>query len=248
MGDKSAMGVRTLLGDVVALALPARCPGCGAVVRGDHRFCTDCWGGLVFLGPPWCATCCLPFDGDRGDGAQCGPCLRAPPAHAGARAAVAYGPVARTVALRLKYGGRAALATTMARLIARHLPDDADLLVPVPLHRWRLWGRGYNQAALIAAALGKHGGIVHEPLILRRTRRTPPLKGMNPAQRARTVRAAFGVEPGCADTLSGRHVVLVDDVYTSGATADACSHALLKAGAARVTVLCWARVVGDTSD
>ncbi len=242
------MGVRDLLGDTLALALPPRCPGCGAVVRSDHHFCAACWGSLDFIGPPWCATCSAPFAIDRGEGAQCGACLEQPPRHAGARAAVAYGPVAKTLALRLKYGGRLAFATTAARLMARHLPHDAELLVPVPLHRWRLWGRGFNQAALMADALSRAAGIVHDATVLRRPKRTPPLRGMSPRQRRDAVRGVFDVDPACATRLQGRHVVLVDDVYTSGATADGCTRALRKAGAGKVTILCWARVVGDSFD
>ena len=190
----------------------------------------------------------MPFAIDRGESAQCAACLETPPRHAGARAAVAYGPVAKTLALRLKYGGRLAFATTAARLMARHLPDDADLLVPVPLHRWRLWGRGFNQAALIAGVLARSAGVDHDAIVLRRARRTPPLRGMNPRQRREAVRAAFDVDPARAARLRDRHVVLVDDVYTSGATADACARVLRKAGAAKVTILCWARVVGDSPD
>lgn len=236
-----------ILGEVAALALPPRCPGCAAVVRGDHRFCAACWAGLQFIGPPWCDTCCLPMADDRGGG-RCGPCLVRPPRHAGARAAVAYGPIASAMAVRLKYGGRAALAETMATLMRRHLPADADLLVPVPLHRWRLWGRGYNQAALIAAALSRGSGVRHDPLVLRRLRRTPPLRAMNPRQRAATVAGAFALDPRRVAGLRGAHVVLVDDVYTSGATTDACTRILLRGGAGRVTVLCWARVIGDALD
>ena len=128
--------------------------------------------------------------------------------------------------------------------MARHMPSDATLLIPVPLHRWRLWSRGFNQAALIADALSTATGVAHDPLLLRRPKRTPALRGMNPRQRRDAVRAAFTVER----RIEGEHVVLVDDVYTSGATADACTRALLKAGAGKVTIVCWARVVGDTSD
>ena len=240
------MGVREVFADTIALALPPRCPGCGAVVRGDHRFCIACWDTLDFIGPPWCATCCAPFAIDRGAEAQCATCLATPPRHSGVRSAVAYGPVARTVALRLKYGGRLAFAETAARLMARHMPSDADLLVPVPLHRWRLWGRGFNQAALIAAGLSRIAGVAHDPLVLRRSRGTPPLRGMGPKERAKTVRAAFALARPAG--IAGKHVVLVDDVYTSGATTDACTSTLLKGGAARVTILTWARVLRDSDD
>lgn len=209
----------------------------------DHRFCAACWSDLRFLGPPWCAGCCLPFDHDRGAGALCAGCQAAPPRHAGVRAAVAYGPVARTLALRLKYGGRAAFAETAGRQMLRWLPGEADLLVPVPLHRWRLWSRGFNQSALIAASLARASGVAHDPLLLRRVRPTPPLRGMGPKARARAVRGVFAVAPDRRAALRGRHVVLVDDVYTSGATTDACTAALLSAGAASVTILAWARVL-----
>ena len=230
------------------LALPPRCPGCGAIVEAPDRFCAACWGRLRFLGPPWCATCHAPFDTDREEGAQCGACLSTPPQHAGVSAAVAYGDVARTVALRLKYQRRTAYAVTMARLMQRHLPADADLLLPVPLHRWRLWTRGYNQAGLIAAALSRGSGVKSAMDLLRRRRATPVLRGRNPRERRQAVAGAFAVAPGAADRLRGRHVVLVDDVYTSGATTDACIAVLRRAGVARVTVLAWARVIVDAQD
>jgi ComF family protein len=229
------------------LSLPPRCPGCGAIVPDDHRFCADCWASLHFIGEPWCAGCNAPFAYDRGAGALCGSCLASPPRHAGVRAAVAYGPVARTLALRLKYGGRAAFAETAARRMARLMPTDTELLVPVPLHRWRLWSRGFNQAALIAARLAALGRVPHDPLVLRRVRATQVLRAMNPRQRAKAVAGAFAIDPKRQDRLRARHVVLVDDVYTSGATTDACTRALLRAGAMKVTILCWARVLDESA-
>jgi len=226
---------------VAGLALPPRCPGCGAVTGADHRFCAACWGDLRFLAPPWCAGCQAPFEHDYGVSELCSACLAEPPAHAGVFAAVAYGEVARTVALRLKYGGRIAFADTVARQMARLVPANADLLVPVPLHRWRLWSRGFNQAALIATALARAARLEADPMLLSRTRATPMLRGLGVNGRARAVAGAFAVtEP---DRLTGKAVVLIDDIYTSGATTDACTAALLSAGAASVAILCWARVL-----
>lgn len=164
------------------------------------------------------------------------------------RAAVAYGPVARTLALRLKYGGRIAFAETMARQMARLMPADAQLLVPVPLHRGRIWRRGFNQAALVADALAKHSGVTHDRLSLIRTRGTTTLRGLGRRQRGKAVAGAFAVAQDRQARVKGRAVVLVDDVYTTGATADACTRALLAAGAASVTILCWARVLPEGVD
>jgi len=213
------------------------------VTGADHRFCATCWGALRFLGPPWCAGCQLPFAFDRGAGARCAECLADPPPHDGVRAAVAYGAIARDVALKLKYSGRLACAGTMARAMARLMPEGADLLVPVPLHRWRIWSRGFNQAALIAGALSRSSGVASDAALLRRVKATPVLRGLGARGRAKAVAGAFALAEGAKSKLKGKTVVLVDDVYTSGATGAACARVLKRGGAAKVILLCWARVL-----
>lgn len=222
-------------------ALPPRCPGCGVVVAGGHRFCLECWRGLDFLGGPACARCGDPFPGGVGEG-DCDRCLARPPAFDRMAAAVTYGDAARALALRLKYAGRPGVAETMARQMAR-LIDGAGgaLLVPVPLHRWRLWRRGYNQAALLARALGRRTGAQVAVDLLARTRATPSMRGLNPSERRRLVRDVFVVPR--PERAAGQDILLIDDVYTTGATADACARALKRAGARSVGVVCWARVV-----
>ena len=237
---------------LLTLALPPRCPGCGAVTRADHSFCVTCWQGLDFLGDPCCARCGTPFAHDRGADACCGACLAEPPAFDRARAAVAYGDIARRIALKLKYGGRPGLAGTIARRLDRLVEGDKEanppLVVPVPLHRWRIWARGYNQAALIARAVARRHALPLELGLLSRTRATPLLRGLGPAGRRKAVRGAFAVAPGHRATLAGRSILLIDDVFTTGATADACARALKQAGAAEVRLLCWARVVRDVDN
>lgn len=243
-GAMPTMPLRTIIEPVVNWALPPRCPGCGALAQADHRFCADCWTALRFVAPPWCSLCMRPFAFDRGADAVCGVCLDTPPPHSGTRAAVAYGPIARAVALRLKYGGRMGFAETAARMMTRLVPPEAEILVPVPLDRWRIWGRGYNQAALIADALGRMTGVPVARAALTRTRASGGMRGLNPRARRSAVKGAFALADPAA--VRGRHVVVVDDVQATGATIDACARVLTKGGAARVSGLVWARVLdGD---
>lgn len=235
--------LKGVLQPAIDYALPPRCPGCGAIVGEDFAFCLSCWNSMALLAEPCCARCGVPFPHDIGAGAECGACMADPPPWDSARAVLAYGDVARTVALRLKYGRRIGLARLIARQMLRHVGEEEALIVPVPLHRWRLWHRGFNQSALIADHLGRLTGWPVEKRALRRVKRTAPLRGMNPKARAKAVRGAFALADATA--IKGRRVLLIDDVHTSGATAAACARVLKRGGAGEIRLLCWARVLPD---
>jgi ComF family protein len=233
--------IRTCALWALDFALPPRCAGCGTIVADVHSFCPDCWPKIEFLGEGGCKTCGMPLEATEAE--TCGVCLARPPRIARTRAAVAYGDLTRSLAIRLKYGRKVAIARTMARYMAPLISSaDCDaILVPVPLHRTRLWQRGFNQSALVARELARRLDLTVHPLVLRRHRRTPPLKGMSSLQRRKTVAGAFKITDKAA--VAGRAVILIDDVLTTGSTADACASALQRAGAARVELITWARVV-----
>jgi ComF family protein len=248
--ETAIRAARAAARQVLDFALPPRCPGCGSIVADEHRFCVGCWSGLRFLGEPCCERCGLPFEYDAGEGAECGACSADPPAFERLRAAVAYGETARKVALKLKYSARPAAAETLAHFMQRHLAGRTEnaVLIPVPLHRWRIWKRGYNQSALIAQALSRRTGVKTEVDWLRRVKATPVLRGLGKRERALAVRGAFALTASAKVAIRGRTLILVDDVYTSGATANACSKALKRGGAERVEIICWARVLNSGED
>jgi ComF family protein len=222
-------------------ALPPRCAGCAEVTDDVGSFCPACWGQMEWLGNAGCQRCGLPLAGTEID--MCARCLADPPKLDRMRAAVAYDDLPRSIVLRLKYGRKVALARTMARYMAPLRGDwDGDtLIVPVPLHRWRLWGRGFNQSGLVARELGRRWNLETDNRLLRRVKRTQPLKGLNHTQRRKAVAGAFRAIG--SDRIKGRTIVLVDDVLTSGSTAEACARVLRRAGAGRIDLICWARVV-----
>jgi len=232
--------IKTLAAQLLDFALPPRCAGCAEIIDEVDGFCAECWLTLDWLGTGGCDRCGLPLEAT--DAALCGRCLAAPPPLDRMRAAVAYGPLSRVIALKLKYGRKIALARTMARYMAPLLGPASDaILVPVPLHRRRLWWRGFNQSGLVAKQLGARWEMPVDQHLLRRIRPTPPLKGMNEAQRRRAVSGAFVTVEG--RQIEGRTVILIDDVLTTGSTAAACAKALRKVGAGRVELISWARVV-----
>lgn len=191
------------------------------------------WSKISFLDRPWCETCGFPFQFPVGEGAVCGPCAARAPAFDTARSAFVYAPESRQLVLSLKHGGRvdglAAFGGWMKRAGADVL-EGADLLIPVPLHGRRLRQRRFNQSLLLARALTKLTGIRTDPHTLMRTRATPSQGGQSAKGRRRNVAGAFRVRAGRRATLEGVHAVLIDDVYTTGATLEACARALKRAG------------------
>jgi len=232
---------------VLDLLLPPHCLTCDAPVDVPGRFCPDCFALTGFVTEPCCRRCGVPFAhaGQGGPEKLCPGCHERPPPWGRARAALRYDTQAKRIVLPLKYGDRTEYAAALAPLMARAgaaLLRDADLLVPVPLHRHRLIQRRYNQAALLAGAVAPLAGKSTLPDALRRTRVTMPLGELSAEERARVVDDAFEVRSGRSGQIAGRRVLLVDDVLTSGATCAACTRALLSAGASAVDVLVAARV------
>jgi ComF family protein len=227
------------------VALPTLCVACREPVDGDG-VCAACWAKLSFIAPPFCPRLGIPFVYDPGSDMLSMEAIANPPAYARARAAVRYDDVARTLVHALKYQDRTDLAPAMGRWMARaghELLDDADVLVPVPLHWRRAWGRRYNQSGALARVIERLTGVRMAPEALRRIRPTEQQIGLSRTQRASNVQGAFKVATDRQSLIAGRRVVLVDDVLTSGATVDACARALLRAKAASVDVLVFARVV-----
>jgi ComF family protein len=234
---------------ILDVLLPPHCLTCDAQVERQGSFCATCFSDLNLISAPFCARCGVPFahegEAERGEGGAllCAPCLSRAPGFAVARAALRYDEGAKRLILPFKHADRTEMVVPLARLMARagaEMLAGADILAPVPAHWRRLIARRYDQAALLAQRLGRLSGRRVVPDLLRRNRATVPLGDKGAAERAALVADAFSVARPAR--VAGKRVLLVDDVMTSGATAEACARALLAAGAARVDVLAAARV------
>ena len=241
---RSGGGWRRLGRLVVDAVLPPRCFNCGETVGEPDALCGRCWAGIAFFAPPWCARCGLPFEHPIGEAALCGECAREAPPWDRARAVFRYDKNSRRLVLSLKHGDRTHMAHAFGRWMRRagaEVLDGADLVVPVPLHWTRLFHRRFNQSALLAHAIRQAGGPPVAPDWLVRRRRTPSQGHLGPLARERNVKGAFALKRG--RSVEGRRLVLIDDVLTTGATAEECARVLKRAGAAFVGVLTLARAL-----
>lgn len=225
--------------------LPHQCPLCQELTL-EHGLCGPCWGKLTFLSAPCCVQCAYPFSFFIQEGALCGKCLATPPAFQKSLSVFAYDAYSKNLILNLKHRRDLSLLPLFTEwLFQWGTPffKEADVILPVPLHWTRLWTRRFNQAALLAQALSRKTRIPYVPTLLKRTRRTPPQGYLSRKERRQNVAHAFKVNPRKRFLLKAARVILIDDVYTTGATLEACARVLLAQGAQCVMVLTLARVV-----
>lgn len=240
-----AAPLRAAFGRAFDVALPTLCPSCREQVDGSG-LCAPCWSRLTPIAPPYCERLGIPFAYDPGPGVLSMEAISDPPAYHRARAAVRFDDVARSLVHALKYGDRLDLAPIMGRWMARagrEILTEADALVPVPLHWRRLWARRFNQSAQLGKTISAESGVPIAGNAIKRVKATAQQVGLSQSERATNVQGAFSVPAEGKAEVAGRNLVLIDDVLTSGATVDACARSLLRAGAKRVDVLVFARVV-----
>ncbi len=248
-GSSIKQALRAALRWPAGVLFPPVCAGCRRQVVEPGTLCGRCWPRLKLLERPWCEVMGTPFAYEMGEGILSAAAIADPPPFARARAAVAYSDVARRMVQNLKFRDRTDLAPWMARWMARaggELIADADVIVPIPLHRRRFFTRGFNQAAELARALSERSGLPCAPEALIRSKPTRQQVGLGQKERQANVRGAFKVPEAAEIAVKGRRVLVVDDVFTTGATVSSAARALKRGGAAEVDVLTFARVLpGD---
>ncbi|MBV8427772.1 MAG: ComF family protein [Hyphomicrobiales bacterium] len=242
---KAARRTATSLADIV---YPPSCMVCQGATAEPGALCAQCWGRLRLIERPYCERLGTPFSVDAGATLLSPAAIANPPVYSRARAVARFDETARLLAHRLKYGDRLDLAWTLSGWMARagaELLAEADLVVPVAMHRHRLWKRRFNQAALLAEGIARRSGKRVDAFALARKRPTPPQVGLTRVERQANLAGAFEVGEEARARVAGLRVVLVDDVLTTGATANAAARALLRGGAQAVDVLVFATVVHD---
>jgi len=228
------------------LILPPSCPLCREAVGTVGDLCATCWAKIDFISEPFCPCCGFPFETTESDGALCASCLARRPAFLKARSVMVYDDTSKRLLLAFKNADRTDLAPTLSRWLMREgqsLIEEADLLVPVPLHWTRLLWRRYNQAAMLTVDLGRRMGKPVALSLLKKKIRTRQQVGLSASARRRNLQGAIVARGRAAQQIKNKKVLLIDDVMTTGATAGACARALLHGGAASVSVLTLARAL-----
>lgn len=245
MADMLAQLPARLWRGLLDLVTPGQCLHCRTPVVESACLCMACWARLQHLDDPVCDMLGTPFAYDQGAGMLSPAALAEPPGWDRARAAVIYDEVARTIASSLKYGDRQEAGLLMARMMlraGRKLIAESDVIIPVPLHRWRLWKRRFNQSAYLAQRIAEDSGRQWVAQALVRRKRTRSQVGLDHDSRRKNVKGAFAVPEAQLRRVAGKSVLLIDDVRTTGATAEACAAALKRAGARNVSLLTFALV------
>ena len=239
--------IRLKIGEyVLNLLFPPTCPGCGDFVEKSGTICAKCWQKLHFITKPYCPVMGTPFVYDMGDGFLSGEALASPPPFTRARSAVAHFGLARTLVTRLKYGDRTDLAPSMAQwmiIAGKELIESADIIVPIPLHFRRFLKRTYNQATELSRYISKSTGRPLYPSVIQRVKNTHQQVGLHANARHRNMIGAFRVPEKEKVKIENKHILLVDDVFTTGATVRSASKVLLRGGARTVDVLTFSRVL-----
>ncbi len=241
-------GARSAARFALGVVYPPTCIACGGATGEAHTLRATCWSEMRFIERPFCERLGTPFAVDLGIPLLSPAAIADPPVFRRARAVARYDDVARALVHRLKYGDRLELAKALGAMMARagaELLAEADVIVPVPLHRSRLWWRGVNQAMAVSAVISRASGVPCDPFLLARVKRTRPQVGLTKSQRGENLQGAFRVAVEAKPRLQDKRVLLVDDVVTTGATANAAARALLRGGAGGVDVLSFARVIAE---
>lgn len=231
---------------IVDLLLPPACMACSKPIAADGALCGSCWGGLRLIERPFCQQLAIPFAYDLGPDALSAEAIADPPPFARLRAVAVYDGLSGRIIQALKYHDRTETAGALGAMMARaaaEMAGDIDLVLPVPLHRRRLWQRRFNQSAMLAEAIAGQLGLRYAADGLQRIKATRRQVGLKARERAANVQGAFRVAAASYPLVAGRRILLVDDVYTTGATVKAATRALMRAGASAVDVVVFARVV-----
>ncbi len=242
--------MRSVLGTLANLLLPPVCIVCRTRIGSHGLLCGACFAKIDFIAPPICDRLGVPLPYDAGSPSLSAAAIAEPPVYDRARAVARYSVTMRELVQGFKYRDRHEGMPLFARWLARagaELLTDADLIVPVPLYRSRLWWRRFNQSAMLAQSVARLIGVPADCFLLKRVRRTASQVGLTHDQRRRNVAGAFKVDDAAKARVRGMNIVVIDDVITTGATAEACARALKRAKAARVDVLALARAVEPTA-